>query len=367
MRRVFLVICCCVLSLASAASRAEPSAAEAPNEAVQTNADAYQVPERIGELELARLSDLQPAGAGLMARYATPAVRVDFFVYSALNLPPEVSVANALWWEYEHLKHGVAEAARRDALEISLVREAAQRVATVDGEIDAVQATYELAARHGARAHSVAYLALLRTDFVKMRASWRPAPDEATADLVEAAQREFYAKLTPRVPRAKLDLVQTLAVDFNATCGFAGQAMVGIVLSDLLDRGHTLHTLERSVALAESFIAGEGFLSVRCTARSLQALAMAKRAGVLRESMWSTVRPSFWADPGDLQLETFEKLRRRKLKRAPKPQPDFGVTLRFRRPGAESAEAARAEGASRAGAAAETPAAGDAMPEANSP
>lgn len=303
--------------------------------AVRTSAEGFRVPEEVGEFRLERLADLEPAEAGFLARYEGPNEQIDFFVYSARNLPREVSVANALWREYEHLKHDIDAAAPQRDWKIALAREEIMRAETADGDVDGVLATYQGETKDGEPIRSLGYLALLRTDFVKMRATQRGAVSAQT-DAVDAARREFYAKLAPRAERTTLEFDSEFTVtslDLDSMCSVFSEAVITTVLEQMLNQGVTLHTLERAVALIEAALSYGELVDKKCTEPTLRDLAATQQAGFLREYAWTAMRASFWPDPGDLRLEEFAAFRRKKLK-SPFATHDFGVNLQFKELGA---------------------------------
>jgi hypothetical protein len=322
------------LALACASPLGAPSAQRrAP---VRTSFREYEVPPMLGEFDLAKRSDIAQAEAGFGANYASsdPALRLDFFVFSALNMPPDVSVADVLWAQYEQTKREVEYAANQNRWKLALASESALRLASKLGEIDGALATYQGTLENGERVTTRAFLALLGTDFVKMRATRAGEPSAETDAAIEAALREFVAELTlvaTRPPRGYSIQIGIDARGVPSACVFAAKIAAGAVLEELLQRGMTLHTLERQVALLER---AAGFVArgdAPCEDRALLDIAATQRAGFLREYAWTFARASYWRDPGDLRLAEFETFRKRELGRRG-GLAHLGVGLQFAEP-----------------------------------
>lgn len=199
-----------------------------------------------------------------------------------------------------------------------------------------ILATYQGETKDGEPIRSFGYLALLRTDFVKMRATQHGAVSAQADHALDAARREFFAKLAPRAERSSLEFdgeITVTSLDPDSVCSVVGQAAITTVLEQMLNQGVTLHTLERAVALLEAALAYGELVDGKCTDPTLRDLAATQRAGFLREYAWIGMRASFWPDPGDLRLDEFEAFRRKKLK-SPFATHDFGVNLQFKELGA---------------------------------
>ncbi|HEU4427377.1 MAG TPA: hypothetical protein VFT98_01370 [Myxococcota bacterium] len=285
-------------------------AAEKP--AVRTSSEDYRVPQQIGEFMLQRLADIEPAEAGFSARYRGPdeAERLDFFVFSARNMPSEISVADMLWAQYEQTKREVEYAAQHAGWNANLTSEQISRAATPQGEFDGVLARFEGRAADGAPLRSLAFLALVGTDFVKMRATRIGTPSAASDAALDEARTAFLAALALRQPRAKPKYATHVDVSSNDDAGCTFMVTVGYaaVLEQLLERGMFLHTLDRQVALLDGAVGiGEFAGGAECRNPALRHLIATREHGFLREYAWSFSRPSFWPDPGDLRLAEFEK------------------------------------------------------------
>lgn len=320
-----------------------PSAPAKP--AVRTSGEDYRLPERIGEFQLQRFSDFPEPEAGFLAKYIGPdrAQLLDFFVYSARNLPAEISAADALWWEYEHTKHQLEASLPQRGWKVLLAREEILRVETKRGALDGVVARYQGEDRQNTPLVSLAFLALVGDDFVKMRATRVGAPDAAAERQLEDARRAFLAQIERRAPLAPIEYatIVSFSVDAEAGCSLIAKLTLTSVIERLLAQGHTLHTLAREVALLEGALLGFlefGDAGEPCEDVALKDLEAVRDAGFLREYVWKFRKPSFWPDPGDLRREEFEKFWRNELKQ--RRPVEFGVNLQFKPPDAEQAGAA---------------------------
>ncbi len=312
---------------------------------MRTSGEDYRVPEQVGEFRLQRFSDFPEPEAGFMAKYIGPdqAQLLDFFVHSARNLPAEISVEEALWWGYEDAKHQVEASMPLRGWKVSLAREEILRVETKRGTLDGVAARYQGDDRQNTPLVSLAFLALVGDDFVKMRATRVGAPDAAAERQLEDARRAFLAQIERRTPLAPIEYatIISFSVDTIAGCSLIAKLTFTSVIERLLAEGHTLHTLAREVALLEGALVGFlefGDAGEPCEVVALKDLEAVRNAGFLREYVWKFRKPSFWPDPGDLRREEFEKFWRNELKQ--RRPVEFGVNLQFKPPDAEQAGAA---------------------------
>jgi hypothetical protein len=330
MRRTAALACA---GLLLACETAPPPRANGPPPApaVRTSGDDYRLPERAGEFTLQRFSDFAEPEAGFMAKYVGPdsAQLLDFFVYSARNAPAELSAGDLLWWEYEQTKHQVEASLEPAGWRAKLASEEMLRLDTKRGTVDAVAATYQGEGRRPLR--SIALVALVGDDFVKMRATRVGAADEASERALADARRAFFAQLEPRAQPEEIRFETRIgvSVESDPACAVVVLALYGAMLEQALASGHTLHTLERESGL----LAGVAeFLEQRegepCADPALRDLQAVRAAGFVREYVWQHSRPSYWPDPGDLRSDAFEAFWREQLEGRP-PLPRGSVRLRF--------------------------------------
>ena len=312
-RRAALIPLC--LALACASPLSAPSAQR--RSAVRTSSSEYELPARVGEFDLARRSDIAEAEAGFGANYAgsDPTLRLDLYVFSALNMPREVSVADALWAQYEQTKREVEYAAKQNGWKIALEREDVSRSSTKWGELDGIQASYQGTHANGEPLQTRAFLSLLGTDFVKLRATRLGAPNREADAAIETARREFLAELQLTAQRPTRELAISIEHDpkRGGPCELGLALAYAVEIQLALERGELLSTFERELRIRDAVVArfeGEQKANGLCDASKGgpgTELHAAHLAGFGRELLWTTQRASFWPEPPGLRLEEFRE------------------------------------------------------------
>jgi len=284
---------------------------------VRTSSAEYALPARVGSFDLARRSDIAEAEAGFGASYAgeDPALRLDFYVFSALNLPRQVSVADALWAQYEQTKREVEYAAGQNEWKIALELEEVSRASTKWGEVDGIQASYQGTHPSGEPLQTRAFLTLLGTDFVKMRATRLGVPSAEVDAAIDTARREFLAELALVVQRPERDLAVSIEHDpeRGGPCELALALLYALEIQRALERGEWLSTFEREARIRDAILAKladdaktQGLCEPSETGSGAE-LRAAHLAGFGPELLWTTQRASFWSEPPGLQLDEFRE------------------------------------------------------------
>jgi hypothetical protein len=294
--------------------------------AVRTSGEDYRVPERIGEFELERLSDYAEAELGFHASYRGAQLansKLDFFVYSARNLPSDLSMGDALWAIYEQTKREVELGNPRTGWGLALASESVKRTETPRGTVEGVLARYQGSTSESQAVQSFAYLAIVGTDLVKMRATHWGESSEGLEPALETAREDFLKRLEPRRKRPN---PQTFTIDsqtdaqaidpnnFRLPCRFLFETGYGAFLASLLGEGRFLYTLEREVEAREAALALVTQPKLAACDEPLVAdLAELHGAGFARELIWLTAKPPYAAAPADLRLDDFKTFHRDRL------------------------------------------------------